>query len=372
MFVKTFFKKLLQTFCCRFIIGLLIFYAQREVLFIKKKFSFAFTFCGCFLGAGFISGQELWQFFGAFGLWGYLGLALAMVLTALCGMLILKLARKGGFQTMDRMIVPWKHSAPFRHAVGAVQFIFLLGVTTIMAAGAGALLHSLWSLPRWSGALLLLLPVGVASLFGTEGLIRIFDYLVPILTTLTVVISGCLLVRNGFSAPSPQPTGNPLLSNFILSAVTFVCYNLFSAFGVLIPLAHREPKPLAGTLLGCGVLLLIALAVLLPIGSHSTAELPMLEAAASLHPLLKYVYGLLLLAAMFAAGLTCTAGCLQFAKRPKRLLPFCLAFCFAGSLIGFGDLIGTVYPLAGYLSLFGIISMLIYYIRSRKNGTETI
>ena len=34
-----------------------------------KTFSLAFTYVGCFLGAGFISGQELWQFFGAFGNW---------------------------------------------------------------------------------------------------------------------------------------------------------------------------------------------------------------------------------------------------------------------------------------------------------------
>ena len=39
-----------------------------------KTFSLAFTYVGCFLGAGFISGQELWQFFGAFGNWGLCGL----------------------------------------------------------------------------------------------------------------------------------------------------------------------------------------------------------------------------------------------------------------------------------------------------------
>ena len=25
------------------------------------------SFAGCFLGAGYVSGQELWQFFGSFG-----------------------------------------------------------------------------------------------------------------------------------------------------------------------------------------------------------------------------------------------------------------------------------------------------------------
>ena len=37
------------------------------------------TFAGCFLGAGYVSGQELWQYFGAFGTHGLLGLALGML-----------------------------------------------------------------------------------------------------------------------------------------------------------------------------------------------------------------------------------------------------------------------------------------------------
>ena len=30
-----------------------------------------FTYAGCFLGAGYVSGQELWQFFGRFGEKGF-------------------------------------------------------------------------------------------------------------------------------------------------------------------------------------------------------------------------------------------------------------------------------------------------------------
>ena len=39
---------------------------------------------GCFLGAGFVSGQELWQYFGCFGIQGILGLFTAcLILTGL-------------------------------------------------------------------------------------------------------------------------------------------------------------------------------------------------------------------------------------------------------------------------------------------------
>ena len=40
----------------------------------------ALTFAGCFLGAGYVSGQELWQFFGVFGKGGFFGAVLAAAL----------------------------------------------------------------------------------------------------------------------------------------------------------------------------------------------------------------------------------------------------------------------------------------------------
>ena len=35
-----------------------------------KIIPLATAYAGCFLGAGFVSGQELWQFFGEFGVKG--------------------------------------------------------------------------------------------------------------------------------------------------------------------------------------------------------------------------------------------------------------------------------------------------------------
>ena len=38
------------------------------------------AFSGCFLGAGYVSGREMWQFFGRFGPVGWLGLCLSIAL----------------------------------------------------------------------------------------------------------------------------------------------------------------------------------------------------------------------------------------------------------------------------------------------------
>lgn len=45
-----------------------------------SAFQLALTFVGVFLGAGFVSGQEIWQFFACFGPFGFLGFAVAISL----------------------------------------------------------------------------------------------------------------------------------------------------------------------------------------------------------------------------------------------------------------------------------------------------
>ena len=72
-----------------------------------KTWSLAFTYVGCFLGAGFISGQELWQFFGSFGNLGYVGFLLAVVLFSAIGILFVRLTQMTQCSDMDRLLVPW-------------------------------------------------------------------------------------------------------------------------------------------------------------------------------------------------------------------------------------------------------------------------
>ena len=56
-----------------------------------KAIPLAFTYAGCFLGAGYVSGQELWQFFGSFGNWGYVGFVIAIGLFVMLGIMLIRL-----------------------------------------------------------------------------------------------------------------------------------------------------------------------------------------------------------------------------------------------------------------------------------------
>ena len=112
-----------------------------------------FTFAGCYLGAGYVSGQELWQFFGCFGRRGIGGLVLAVSLSFFFGVLLLRLVQRTGLHQTDTLVV--RRPIPLlRGAVGVLQLVILFGLFVIMTAGVGALLRQLFGLSSAVGSAL--------------------------------------------------------------------------------------------------------------------------------------------------------------------------------------------------------------------------
>ena len=97
-----------------------------------------FAFAGSFLGAGYVSGQEIWQFFGRFGIGALPGLALAMVLIGAIGVMAWELARGLDITEMDRLVIE-KEIPALRLTMSALQTVMLFGFLVIMCAGAVAL-----------------------------------------------------------------------------------------------------------------------------------------------------------------------------------------------------------------------------------------
>ena len=67
-------------------------------------FSLAVTVAGTFIGAGFVSGQELWQFFGAYGKSGVAGFILAVSIISLLSAITLYYAGKTHSDTFDKVV----------------------------------------------------------------------------------------------------------------------------------------------------------------------------------------------------------------------------------------------------------------------------
>ena len=87
------------------------------------------AFSGCFLGAGYVSGREMWQFFGRFGPVGWLGLCLSIALLGGAGLLLLTMVRRTGRHELSFLMVPWQCPA-LRHLLALFSVLLLFGVET--------------------------------------------------------------------------------------------------------------------------------------------------------------------------------------------------------------------------------------------------
>ena len=344
--------------------------------------SIGLTFAGSFLGAGYVSGQELWQFFGSFGGGGLLGVLAAMALLAVFGLALMYIISRTGIAEMDAVLVPWERLAWLRKLSSALQLILLFGVIAIMYAGGGALLEQLFSLPTWLGRTLMAVLVTLVALRGLRGAVGAFSLIVPVIVALTLLFGGMALARYGVSLPAfgAAEGSNPLMRSAAFGAVTFAFYNFFGSVGILAPLGEAASSGKAarrGVLLGTALLLLIAYSVLLAVMAvpeTADAELPMLALAYGLSRPLGYVYGILLLLCMYGSALSMTVAITTYAaarseRVEKRRGWFILALGalgYAASSVGFGDLISVVYPVFGYCSSVFIVCLLVHAAQVRK------
>jgi len=333
----------------------------------------ALVYAGCFLGAGYLSGQELWQFFGAFGIGGVCGLGVCAVLQTVFCVILFSLVRRSRRDNLEHVVIRQERRR-LRATVGLTQLISLFGVTVIMAAGAGAL--SAQVLGRgavWVSAVFCAL-VALMSLRGIRGLVAVLSGIVPVLVIAAFGVAVWAVVRFGwdaFSLSPAQSAESPLLIHWSVAAVLFVSYNLFGSIAVLIPLVPAVPNAATarrGAALGTLLLFAAACAILLSLSlcpDAVTHELPMLALAQTLHPTLGYVFAALLLCAMFGTAMTCTVAAQSYLAQKLPvcdrhpwvgILPFS-ALSFTGGLFGFGDLISWIYPLFGYLGFAVLCSV---------------
>ena len=339
----------------------------------------AFSFVGVFLGAGFVSGQELWQFFACFGPLGFLGFFLATGLCLLVVYALLRLAQKTHCANVGALIqpadLPW-----LRKLVDLLQCLLLFGIVVIMIAGATALLQSLTGLPAPICGILFSLVLLPAALFEVRGIVTAFSVLVPVTAVAAVILGVTILFRQNFQLAPATGTVSSLLPNWWISGITYAAYNLFGALGMLVPFAAlvRDRQTIRrGLSLGAVLFLILTfgiLASLMAVPGSGSEELPTAALARQLHPIFGTVYDMLMALGMFSAALASLIALVQQAgfhwpvlqRRRRSFLVLFLAAAYGLSLAGFGNLISIVYPIFGYVGIPLLILLVRNWIKSRK------
>ena len=333
------------------------------------------AYVGCCIGAGFLSGQELWQFFGFHGKWELAALAVAVASMFVIGALILSLAQDTGETRMDRIIV-WFDCKPLRGAVAVFEVVFLFMIYLMSAAAVGSLFAQMLGGSAIWGSIAFCAISTAISLFGVRGLLRFFSMVVPVLIVATIALSAMtVLTSAGLQFPTGAKEGL-IIGIWPIDGVVYAIFNLFCALPVLAPLGATLPSGKVarrGIFLGALYLGVLAAMILLSVATDPTSAkepLPMLALAFSKGALPGVIYAVLLGFGIFSAGLSSQASMMHYfterfpvLQKKRFLLPVAAGISIAALLLGsfgFRDLVGILYPILGYVGTLPLLLLVVH------------
>jgi len=330
---------------------------------LKARFMVVMGYLGAVIGAGFASGQEIVQFFTAYGEEGIKGVIVAMVLFAFFGGLLLNMAhqqKKSRYQD----ILTYMMGERCSRGVDILLALFLfLGISTMLAA-SGAVFYEHLYLPKGLGIFLAYVMVLLMLFSGKKGLIVSYNLLVPLKMLLILVIASYAAFYPVQPSVETYTTflcpGNPRL--WIIAAVLYVAYNFSLAMVVLTEYQSITSRKSGvtgaiwgGLILGLLVLVnFLALRKFIP--SIFMYEVPMLYIAGNISVTAKQVYTAVLWVGILTTALANAYGFSQrFSSLTGLSYPLCLVLCVTlalpVSMQSFSGLVGKVYPLFGILGI---------------------
>jgi len=337
----------------------------------------AAAWVGVIVGAGFASGQEILQFFVSFGRIGLFGVVVAtlgfMFLTMALAVIGQRLAAGSHKEVALRLMGPYLGKL-FDWAIT----VFLFAVTVVMLAGGGSLLQQWLGVPVvWGSVLVMLLTVLVVCL-NVQQVIVFIAAAIPLLVFMIVIVAGYVLATAGSASgvlETAAATQAQASSHWLLAAFLYISYNLVSGMPFLVIMggeASSRRVALWGGLLGglaLGLLIFLsAVALYWRVDTLAGVDMPMLALAGQMSPWLFHLMSLLIFAmiANTAVGmLYAFVARIAPINTPRFRWTTAAAgvLALAGSFVGFVTLVGTVYPIYGYIGFVLIASVILAWLR---------
>lgn len=337
---------------------------------IKNVYKVTFVIVGTIIGAGFASGQEIYTFFNAYGIRGLIGVFLSCFLI---GYIIYKTFsimlnnNINNYQDFVVKIIPEKlaNNKLLGFTINNIINIFLLISFNIMVAGFGSYFFQELNMPQIYGSILIAVLSFITLSKNIDGVIKINTYLIPALVLLIIFLGvkkiGC--IENIFCPDINKPV------SWFLSSILYASYNSISLIPILVSLkGHINTKKEVKIISFCTMLVMLVLSIVIFLIMNSfieeikTVEIPIVYIANMLGKSFKYIYGIVILMAIFTTAISTGYGFLNNVTKGRKsyktlLVIICIISIFAGQ-IKFSKLVSAIYPVFGYLGMIQIIFLL--------------
>lgn len=346
-----------------------------------KSILYAAAIVGVIVGAGFASGQEILQFFTNFGWTGTIGVFIATVLFAIIFMQIVQVGSELR-TTSHRELLYHISGRKLGLVLDLIVTFFLFGILVVMIAGSGSLFEQQFGLPGFTGNIVMAVLTILTVLLNLDKIIKIMGIFTPILIVLLLIILGYSLSTVDISFAQIAEVSNmesAAAPNWLLGSLLYVSYVTAAGFAMLSVIGgtceHRNSARFGGIFGGIliGFLILIShIAMISKFGQIQNLDMPILQLASNISPAVGLIMAILILGMIYntAIGMLYSF-VVRFIDNEHPKFKFYIMgvgiVAFLASFVGFTNLVGTLYPITGYLGFILIGSIIFSFFRKKRS-----
>ncbi|MFN2745955.1 hypothetical protein ACINLE_13065 [Bacillus sp. z60-18] len=338
-----------------------------------SAFQLAFVYVGTVVGAGFATGREIVEFFLRFGWTGLAGILISGLMFTFLGakiMLISIRIKAKSYQELNKYLF----GETLGKFVNAFMLMVLLGVTSVMLSGAGALFKEQLGLSNQAGMLVTIALSLFVMMTGVKGIFGVNIVVVPLLLLFSLIVLFDSFIFGGPSVNTlPSTSGH---TEWILSAVSYGAFNLSLAQAVLVPIASElksEELIKKGAFIGGTLLTLVLIASFLSLSTLPDVllyEIPMAQVVYIVQHSVHIIYLFIIFGEVFTSVIGNLYGLEKQINeylhiKSVYIFIFILLTIYLTGQIGYGKLISTIYPLFGQLSLVFIFFLIVKKVPKR-------
>lgn len=332
------------------------------VIFIKNIFKICFVIIGTIIGAGFASGKEIYTFFCAYGFYGLFGILISNIIIGLVIFLTFKIVIDNNIKTYSDFIYCLVGSnRVLNYTINNIMNIFLLISFIVMVSGFGAYFNQEFNIPAFVGAIIISFLAFITFFKDINGIVKINSFLIPILIFLVILLG----FKEKFYLFNVNILPATTSSAWILKSILYASYNSIVLIPIIINLKNlisnkKQIKYIIFITLLFMVILSLVIFIVLNFNLQDIKyiDIPIVFIASKFGPVYKYLYGLVILIAIFTTAISEGYSFLEnVSKTKKQYFVYSILICFIAiifSNIGFGKLLDLLYPLLGYLGLLQI------------------
>lgn len=338
---------------------------------MKNILKITFVIIGTLIGAGFASGQEIYIFFFSHGVNGLIGTVISSLLMGFIIYKTLKIINKydvKNYKEFLDVIVKSKQKRKYFN----IKFIFSLIINMfvlitffIMIAGFGAYFNQTIGWNVFIGSAILAFLCFLIFLTNVKGLVKANEILVPISVILIVIVGIINFTNIDFSSIFNQIVDRNT-SNWLLNSIIYTSYNSILLIPTLITIRNyiknkKQIKCIA--FISTFIMLVLSIILFFILAKLnvdvSSIEMPVVYAVSNFLGILKYIYGIVIVASIFTTSIALGISFLNNIPQKNYTLIAGL-MCITSVIIskfGFSNLVNLLYPIFGYLGIVQIAIM---------------